>query len=151
MGGTGPVVDAVAPDEAYRILETDPGARLVDVRTRAEWSFVGLPDLGGIGKQVWPIEWASFPGMAANPAFLAELQALAARDGGGMPSRLLFICRSGARSMAAANLVAGAFEGEDAPERCTNVAEGFEGDLDGEGHRGRMNGWKARGLPWRQS
>lgn len=144
-------VGEVDPKEAYTILADDPETRLVDVRTRAEWAFVGLPDLTGLGKQVWPVEWASFPAMAQNPAFIEEVEALAERDGGAMPKRLLFICRSGARSMAAAQAVAAAHAGSGAPLECLNVAEGFEGDLDAEGHRGRVNGWKVRGLPWRQN
>lgn len=155
MGSGARSVDAVGPEEAFRLLGEAPDTRLVDVRTRAEWSFVGLPDLSPIGKQIWPIEWTRFPDMAPNPAFLDELQGLIARDGGQTPRRILFICRSGARSLAAAQAVAAGLD--DAPgdgaglERCTNVAEGFEGDLDSDGHRGRINGWKARGLPWRQS
>jgi len=73
------------------------------------------------------------------------------RDGGRMPSRILFICRSGARSLAAARAVAEAIGPGSGLEHCTNVAEGFEGDLDSDGHRGTLNGWKTRGLPWRQS
>ena len=68
-----------------------------------------------------------------------------------MPGHLFFICRSGSRSLAAARLVAARTLGEGRPVECVNVAEGFEGDLDGEGHRGTVNGWKVAGLPWRQS
>lgn len=148
MSGTGPIVDQVDPAEAYQILESDPASALVDVRTRAEWSFVGVPDLSAVGRPFWPVEWASFPTMARNERFLAELSE---RMGGGIPDRILFICRSGARSMAAAQTVAAALTERGVSARCTNVAEGFEGDLDGEGHRGRVGGWKARGLPWRQN
>ena len=148
MRGSGPIVDEVDPATAYELLESRPDTALVDVRTRAEWAFVGVPDLEATGRPLWLVEWARFPDMARNPAFLDEL---AARMGDSPPGRLLFICRSGSRSMAAARAVAAALEGEGIAAHCTNVAEGFEGDLDAEGHRGSTSGWKTRGLPWRQS
>ena len=118
-----PIVDEVDPAEAYEILESEPDAALVDVRTRAEWAFVGMPDLSALGRQLWPVEWVSFPSMERNAGFLRDL---AGRIGNDRPGRLFFICRSGARSMAAAQAVAQ----EGLAARCTNVAEGFEGDLD---------------------
>lgn len=144
-------VDAVDPDTAFELLRDDPEAQLIDVRTRAEWTFVGLPDLSSIGRDVWPIEWVCFPSMTPNPEFLAGVGEMMRHGGGRMPRRLFFICRSGARSLAAARAVADALGPGSGLECCTNVAEGFEGDLDASGHRGRKNGWKARGLPWRQS
>ncbi|GMG82207.1 rhodanese-like domain-containing protein [Paralimibaculum aggregatum] len=141
-------VDAVDPSVAYDILRETPGTVLVDVRTRAEWTFVGLPDLGGIDRPLWLVEWAQFPVMSPNPGFLPRLRELIGEE---TPARILFICRSGGRSMHAAQAVAAAFEAEGRGVHCTNVAEGFEGDLDAEGRRGRAGGWKARGLPWAQS
>ncbi|MEM7498704.1 MAG: rhodanese-like domain-containing protein [Pseudomonadota bacterium] len=148
-------VSEMGPAEAWELLSSNPDARLVDVRTRAEWSFVGLPDLTPASKRVWTVEWVSFPSMTPNPRFLAELAAFAAADAdlnGGMPETLLFICRSGARSMMAARTVAaeGEATGIGTPASCINVAEGFEGDLDADGHRGKENGWKVAGLPWKQ-
>ena len=146
--GARPHVGEVSPDEAWRILEEEADARLIDVRTRAEWGFVGVPDLQDLGSQTLFVEWASYPDMSINPRFAAEvMEAL----GGDTPGTLLFLCRSGARSLRAAYAVASHLEAEGANADCLNVAEGFEGDLDGDGHRGRMNGWKARGLAWRQS
>lgn len=142
------IIEEVDPAEAYRMLRSEPDSALVDVRTRAEWAFVGLPDLGAIDRPLWQVEWVTFPAMARNPEFVSDLLTCAA---GKLPERLLFICRSGSRSRAAARAVAEATAGAGGGPRCVNVAEGFEGDLDGEGHRGRVNGWKARGLPWRQS
>lgn len=141
------IVDELSPREAYEALVAEDGAVMVDVRTRAEWAFVGVPDLGATGKPLLGVEWASYPAMAPNAAFVSEL----AQQTGDMPRRVFFICRSGARSMSAARAVAEAMYAEGKPVHCTNVAEGFEGDLDREGHRGRWNGWKAAGLPWRQS
>jgi rhodanese-related sulfurtransferase len=150
-GEAGIGVDAVDPTTAFDLLKSDSDAQLIDVRTRAEWTFVGLPDLAGLGRQVWPIEWVTFPTMTPNPGFLDQVAAIARQSGGKMPSRMFFICRSGARSLAAAQAVASGFGADSGLRACTNVAEGFEGDLDHDGHRGRMNGWKARGLPWRQN
>jgi rhodanese-related sulfurtransferase len=148
MNEARPIVDEVGPDEAFELLKSGSATALIDVRTRAEWSFVGLPDIEPTGAPLWPIEWSGFPAMTRNPGFEAEVLE---RLQGRAPERLLFICRSGARSMAAAHAVAVALVSQGLPAHCTNVAEGFEGNLDGKGHRGGMNGWKARGLPWRQS
>lgn len=141
-------VDEMLPSDAMAALARDPKAALVDVRTRAEWAFTGMPDLSPLGRGVVAVEWVSFPTMAPNPNFLEELIEQA---GGTLPDRLFFICRSGARSMAAARAVAAEAASRGRPVHCTNVAKGFEGDLDGHGHRGRMNGWKVHGLSWRQS
>jgi rhodanese-related sulfurtransferase len=142
------IIDEIGPAEAYQHLESDADAVLIDVRTRAEWAFVGMPDLSAVGRPLWPIEWVGFPEMARNPEFLDEV---AGRIGGTPPGRLFFICRSGVRSLAAAQAVAAMMARQGVAVHCTNVAEGFEGDLDEDGHRGRKNGWKIRGLPWRQS
>ncbi len=146
--GSGPRIGEVSPDEAWQILEDSSSARLIDVRTRAEWGFVGVPDLKGVGLAPINVEWASFPDMSLNPRFVAEvLEAI----GGDTPDNLLFLCRSGVRSLKAASAVAEHFETHEMSVTCLNVAEGFEGDLDPMGHRGGHNGWKARGLAWRQS
>lgn len=141
-------VDEMIPPDALSALAEDPDSALIDVRTRAEWTFTGMPDLTPLGREVIAVEWMSFPAMAPNPSFFEEVVDQA---GGSLPDRLFFICRSGARSMAAARLVAAEAEARGQPVRCTNVAEGFEGDLDADGHRGRRNGWKVHGLPWRQT
>lgn len=133
----------ISAAEAWNRLQSDPRAQLIDVRTVAEWNFVGLPDLEDLGRRVHCVEWQSFPTGAQNPDFTAEaVQALA---GTSKSDPVLLLCRSGARSRAAAiALTAAGFE------NAFNIAGGFEGDVDGEGHRGNANGWKAAGLPWRQ-
>lgn len=141
-------VEGVDPNAAWDILASDPDTALVDVRTRAEWTFVGLPDLGSIGRPVLTVEWVRFPDMAPNPEFTGEL---GARLGGACPGRLLFLCRSGQRSRLAAERVAADFGAAGLPVHCINIEEGFEGDRDAFGRRGATNGWKARGLPWTQS
>ncbi|MEQ8380095.1 rhodanese-like domain-containing protein [Parvibaculum sp.] len=134
----------VTPSEAWRVLEANPQAVLVDVRTRAEWSFVGLPDLSGLGKEPVMMEWQQFPTMAVNAGFAADLSSALGAARRNAP--VLFLCRSGARSKAAAIAMTAVGFGN-----CFNIAGGFEGDLDGERHRGRHNGWKAAALPWAQS
>ncbi|HEY6796479.1 MAG TPA: rhodanese-like domain-containing protein [Kineosporiaceae bacterium] len=137
-----PYAGDVAPAAAYALLVADPAAVLVDVRTRAEWSYVGGPDLNGLGKPVLQIEWVRFPDGARNEGFVAQLEAT------GVPkdAPVLFLCRSGVRSVAAAEAATAA--GWTAAQ---NVLEGFEGNPDGAGHRGTTGGWKVAGLPWRQS
>lgn len=132
--------------EAWAILEADPRAQLVDVRTAAEWVFVGLPDLSELGRAVLTIEWQSFPEMGINSDFVAETASHLSRRGAAPDTPVLFLCRSGARSREAAVAMTRA-----GFSRAYNVAGGFEGDHDDERHRGRRNGWKATGLPWRQS
>jgi len=130
----------VTPTEAWEILAGDRRAVLVDVRTMAEWTFVGVPDLGRLDKQPRLVAWQDFPEMARNPGFAG---ALADID---KDATILFLCRSGGRSMAAAAAMTAQGYTD-----CRNVLEGFEGDLDGDHHRGRTGGWKAAGLPWEQS
>jgi rhodanese-related sulfurtransferase len=136
----------LAVSEAWDLLTADPRAQLIDVRTTAEWSYVGLPDLAQLGRELITVEWQRFPSSAVNPDFVTETKAALARAGAPSDAPLLFLCRSGVRSRAAAMAMTGA-----GFSRAYNVAGGFEGDLDQERHRGSKNGWKAMGLPWRQS
>jgi rhodanese-related sulfurtransferase len=129
------------PAEAWALLKEDPKAVLIDVRTVPEWGFVGLPRLDGLGKETICISWQAYPDMARNADFAAEVAA----KGVGKDQPVLLLCRSGARSKAAAMALTQAGFGP-----CFNVAEGFEGDRDGDLHRGSVGGWKAAGLPWAQ-
>lgn len=142
------IITEMTPETAYAALKDDSTALLVDVRTRPEWSFVGVPDLHEIGRQPALIEWREFPDMRVNASFTEQVMNAA---GGTLPEQIFFICRSGARSMEAAQAVAGFATSQGLHPICVNVAEGFEGDLDHDRHRGRLNGWKARNLPWQQS
>jgi rhodanese-related sulfurtransferase len=131
----------VSPREAWNILSSDEKAVLIDVRTAPEWSFVGVPDLGSLGKQVVRQSWQNYPRMEIDPDFAAQLSAaIADRD-----APLLFLCRSGARSRSAAMAMT-----QVGYRRCYNIATGFEGNHDQERHRGSAAGWKADGLPWVQ-
>lgn len=126
---------ALTPVEAYEIMQRAPGARLVDVRSRAELDFVGRVP-GAV-----EIEWKSYPAMKLNPQFVTELAHQVEKE-----ALVMFICRSGGRSHEAAIAAqqAGYID-------CYNVLEGFEGDRDGAGHRNTLGGWRAAGLPWTQS
>ena len=130
-----------APAETYAALRDDPRAQLVDVRTDAEWAYVGLPDLGEAGKQPVLIPWQVFPAMQVNGGFVEALR----RAGFTPEHQIHFLCRSGVRSLAAA----AAAQAEGFPH-VFNIAGGFEGPVDADGHRGNVAGWKAEGLPWRQ-
>ena len=141
-------VGTVNPSEAWERLGQSRDAVLVDVRTQAELSFVGEPDLTGLGKAPVCVEWAVYPDMSKNPRFVA---AMMEKFDGSVPSEIYFICRSGARSLRAAEAVVEHLAETGQAADCFNVAEGFEGDLNAQGHRGCLNGWKARGLAWRQS
>ncbi len=132
----------ISPSEAWRLLVEDKNATLVDVRTMAEWTYVGTPDLSTIGKRPLLIEWQTFPDRDTNPDFIATI----ARAIPNTDIPVLFLCRSGARSAAAAAIATAR-----GYTRCFNVDEGFEGDPDGKRHRGSANGWKAAGLPWVQT
>jgi rhodanese-related sulfurtransferase len=121
------------------------GSVLIDVRTIAEWAYVGLPDLSQIGKRPVLVEWQGFPDDRLNTAFVERVIEALNPLGANSETELFFICRSGSRSLKAAQAMAAA-----GYARCRNVAEGFEGPLDPERHRGRLAGWKAKGLPWVQ-
>ncbi len=135
----------VSPSEAWNGLAKDPKAALVDVRTQPEWGFVGVPDLRSLGKKAGFVSWQVYPQMQVDPAFVAKVEQLLVKDGGDKSAPVYFLCRSGARSRAAAIAMTAA-----GYEHCFNVAGGFEGDVDAEGHRGKSNGWKASNLPWVQ-
>jgi rhodanese-related sulfurtransferase len=129
-----PYAGALLPREAYQLLQDAAGARLVDVRSRAEWDWVGrIP--GAV-----EIELLTYPGNRPNPAFLSELEEHVKKD---LP--VMFICRSGARSHNAALLAM-----QSGYTDCYNVLEGFEGDKDAQEHRNVTGGWRAAGLPWFQ-
>ena len=129
-----PYEGALLPGEAYEIMQSAPGARMVDVRTRAELDWVG-----SISDAV-EVEWATYPGMKPNPNFIAQLEQQIDKE-----ALVMFICRSGVRSHSAAILATQAGYSD-----CYNVLEGFEGDKNADGHRNVLNGWRACELPWEQ-
>jgi len=127
-----PYAGALLPTEAHAMMRS--GARLVDVRTRAEQEWVGRVP-GAVG-----VEWNTWPGGKRNADFLAELAEHVDKT-----DPILFLCRSGGRSHAAALAAT-----EAGYTQCYNILEGFEGDKDANHHRNTVNGWRVRGLPWVQ-
>lgn len=130
-----PYAGALLPSEAHALLQQVPTAKLVDVRTQAEWEYVGRVPGSVL------VEWNRFPSGERNPLFLEQLQAQVAKT----EAPVMFLCRSGARShhAAAAATQAGY-------PNSFNVLEGFEGGKDARGHRNSVGGWRIAGLPWVQ-
>ena len=131
----------LAARKAWDLLSENPKAQLVDVRTDAEFAYVGSPDLSSLGKEVLAVQWKIFPDMDINPEFVNQVSS----SGVDKDAPLLFLCRSGVRSLGAAEAMT-----EAGFRQSYNVAGGFEGDRDAEGHRRTVTGWKVDGLPWRQ-
>jgi rhodanese-related sulfurtransferase len=126
---------ALLPTEAFQVWRGVNGAQLVDVRTKAEFDWIGrIP--GAV-----EIEFSFYPGNVRNPEFLAQIEGMVDKN-----APVMFLCRSGGRSHNAAMLATQAGYRE-----CYNVLEGFEGDRDASGHRNTLGGWRAAGLPWVQS
>jgi rhodanese-related sulfurtransferase len=135
------MVENISPRAVWAALQQEKRAQLVDVRTDAEWAYVGLPDLAAASKQPVLIPWQIFPTMHVNERFTEALT-----QAGLTPEHeIYFICRSGVRSLAAAQAAI-----EAGFPHAYNVADGFEGPPDSQGHRGQVAGWKADELPWRQ-
>lgn len=131
----------LSPKQAADILSANTTALLIDVRSKVEFDYVGHPS------DAVNVVWKDYPDWQQNPNFVAEVKAALAASGGDDTSRpILAICRSGARSMAAATVLAAA-----GYTTLYNVEEGFEGDKDPAGHRGNVGGWKFHGLPWEQT
>jgi len=128
-----PYAGALLPAEAHELMQA--GAKLVDVRTTPELLYVGRVP-GSL-----TVEWQTYPGSKPNPEFVGELAAAVGKD-----EPVMFLCRSGARSHAAAEAAMRAGWKE-----TYNILEGFEGDKDGDGHRNTSNGWRKAGLPWTQT
>ena len=132
----------VTPKTAWDILKTKDDSYLVDCRTTAEWNFVGVPDLSQLNKEAALLEWTRFPDGSPNPDFVNQVeQTIPDRD-----ATILFLCRSGQRSIGAASTMT-----EAGYPNCYNVLEGFEGNANREYHRSKSDGWKFAGLPWQQS
>ena len=131
----------LSPNEAWNIIKENNDCFLVDCRTSAEWSLVGVPDLDSLGKKVLFVEWQTFPTMEKNPRFLQEISETNLEK----KSKIIFLCRSGARSRSAAEFLT-----SQGYESCFNCSEGFEGSHDNFGRRSNVNGWKFHNLPWKQ-
>jgi rhodanese-related sulfurtransferase len=137
--------DLLAVD-AYELLTNDAVSTLIDVRTKAEWAYVGTPDLQALGKTPLYMEWLTYPSMQVDAGFAALLSAMLETADVKRGASLLFLCRSGARSRHAAIAMTSAGWGP-----CFNISDGFEGPLDPSRHRSVIGGWKAGNLPWAQT
>jgi rhodanese-related sulfurtransferase len=123
----------VPPELAWQWVQAGD-AVLVDVRSDAEREWVGFVP-GAV-----PVAWKQWPGMQANPGFDAALREVVPAG-----RKVVLLCRSGVRSVAAAR------RATELGLEAYNILEGFEGDADLQGQRGRLGGWRMRGLPWRQN
>ncbi len=132
----------VNPTECYQALQDQPDALLIDVRTQPEWVFSGTPSLASINKKIQTISWKLYPTMETNSEFTQMVATVAPNKN----TPLYFLCKTGGRSTDAAIAMTQA-----GYTHCYNVAGGFEGDRDGRGRRGNVNGWKAAELPWEQA
>ncbi len=132
----------VTPNEAWNILKKEEDSYIVDCRTAAEWSFVGVADISSLNKETVFAEWNRFPGGLENPDFVNEEKNVGLKPN----ATILFLCRSGQRSISAAIAMTDA-----GYENSYNILEGFEGDKDEKSQRGTVGGWKLSGLPWKQS
>ncbi len=131
----------ISPTEAWGLLQSNPSAVFIDTRTDAEFAYVGCPDLSDCPNPSYRISWKIFPDMQLNMHFEQAVREVSSNPD--VP--ILFLCRSGVRSKAAAIAMTAL-----GYTQCYNIAEGFEGDKDDTGHRGTIGGWKVRGLPWAQ-
>ena len=132
------MVAEVNPKQAWDILREKPTAILLDVRSKVEFDYVGHPvDAVHVPLQEAP-DWQTDPDFVQK---VIEQLGESSRD-----ITILIICRSGKRSMLAAQLLAA-----QGYTHTANIAEGFEGDLDENRHRGNVNGWRFHGLPWEQT
>jgi len=136
-------VKTITPQEAWQIVQDEPRAVMVDVRSDMEFLFVGHP-VGAIH-----IPWIDYPDWKLNPNFVTEVRKLVlggiCREGSNPGAPILLICRSGKRSLEAGiQLIKEGF--------CDvyNIGEGFEGELDEHHHRSTLGGWRCAGLPWEQ-
>ena len=133
----------LAPKAAWQLIQDEPRAVLVDIRSSMEFLFVGHP------KGAVHVPWIDEPDWVVNPDFVTDIRklllggAVCTIDDGCAP--VILICRSGKRSLEAGKtLLNNDFT------RVFHVDEGFEGDLDDQHHRSSFNGWRFRGLPWEQ-
>lgn len=140
MPGLGYAGD-VTPLQAWEILKRNPHAAFIDVRTPAEWVFVGEPDLSSLGKDAIRLPWRLYPSFAMNTEFVS----LFLQENLPLDAPLLFLCRSGGRSRDAATAITA-----QGYLYCYNIESGFEGEPDASGHRGTLSGWKHANLPWGQ-
>ncbi len=136
----------IEPILAFEKLKEENSV-LIDVRSDAEFNFVGTPDLSSINKEIVLLSWKIFPAMNLNPRFQVSLEKIMQEKFGDKKydAQLFFLCRSGSRSFEAAS-----YAESFGYKKCFNIIGGFEGGLDNYGHRANLEGWKKNNLPWKQ-
>lgn len=142
-------VSEISCIDAFELLKNNKNTILIDVRTKEETSFVGIVDASSFDNRLILLPWKIFPDMKLNREFGESLQAILHKIFGTNfkeEVKVLFLCRSGARSEQAAY-----FAENEGYKNCLNIIYGFEGDLNDKKQRGKINGWKADNLPWIQS
>ena len=135
----------VTVEDCWNLLQQEESAQLVDVRTIPEWSFVGVPRLDEINKETIFVEWQQYPRMEVNPDFVSQVEQRLAGTKADKSSKIFLLCRSGVRSISAAQAMTHA-----GYTSAFNILGGFEGDKDAAGHRASLAGWKFSQLPWSQ-
>ncbi len=141
-------VTQISAKDAFNILKNEQNSILVDVRTFEEFKFVGIVDSAEFSDRMALIPWQNFPTMELNPEFANKLEDDLRKIFGNAIEeiKIIFLCRTGGRSNAAANHALNL-----GYKNCYNLISGFEGDLNQHSQRGKINGWKAENLPWRQN
>jgi len=135
----------LSPEQCWNLMESESNSILIDVRTNAEWAYVGMPLLAQGMNPVIGQQWQVFPDMTVDQGFADALINKLDQMGADKDANLCFLCRSGVRSLAAAQCMT-----QNGYPNTFNVTGGFEGDLNSNRQRGNTNGWKAVGLPWHQ-
>lgn len=140
-------VKQISAQDAFELLKKDPNSILVDVRTFEEFNFVGFVNPVEFNNRLVLLPWQLYPEMNENPEFAQNLEASLEKALGekAKDAKILFLCRTGGRSNAAAH-----FAENLGHKECYNITAGFEGDLNKNEQRGNVSGWKASHLPWRQ-
>ena len=131
----------ISSRECFEKLSTEVHSQLIDVRTKPEWIYVGVPDLSSINKKVIFVSWQVYPEMGTNKFFENQILELNIKK----DNNLYFICRSGNRSNNASEFLASR-----GFSNCFNVIDGFEGKLYHESHRALIDGWQFNNLPWKK-
>ena len=134
-------IQSISSKQCFERLSKESSSYLVDVRTKPEWLFVGLPDLQSLNKQTICVSWNLYPNMEINVNFESEIL----ESGINKQDVVFLICRSGNRSSDAAEfLTSRGFT------NCVNLTDGFEGEIGPNHQRSTINGWKYHNLPWKQ-
>ena len=127
--------------DCFKKISTNLKSYLIDVRTKPEWEFVGVPDLSTINNSTIFISWQEYPEMNINKNFEKHV----VQKNINKNDYIFLICRSGRRSLKAAEYLSSL-----GYKHCFNISDGFEGNKNNTNHRSKIRGWKFNNLPWKQ-